>query len=49
MKRNTCLMLLLVGLAALFSGCTTVQPWENLFAGRRAVHHGVHYESGGWD
>ena len=28
MKRSHCLILLLAGLAALFSGCTTVHPWE---------------------
>ena len=28
MKRNHLLLLLLGGLAALFSGCTTVHPWE---------------------
>jgi len=28
MRRNRCLLLLLAGLAALFSGCTTVHPWE---------------------
>ena len=28
MKRNTLIILLLAGLTALFTGCTTVQPWE---------------------
>jgi len=28
MKRIPCLLWLLGGLAALLSGCTTVQPWE---------------------
>ncbi len=28
MKRNQLLILTLAGLAALFSGCTTVHPWE---------------------
>jgi hypothetical protein len=28
MKRRHCLLLLLAGLVPLFSGCTTVQPWE---------------------
>jgi hypothetical protein len=28
MKRHPCLLLLLIGVSALFSGCTTVQPWE---------------------
>jgi len=28
MKRKLALLVMLGGLAALFSGCTTVQPWE---------------------
>ena len=28
MKRKPLILLLLAGLAAIFSGCTTVHPWE---------------------